>query len=294
LAEGASHNLKIGIKAESLYIDDLHRYALSLQIGIRDLQLCVTDSEDRSLKLLEDYSLKGVTSVNTRIKAIKKLFDNHTLLNAGFWSNVKVCVKTHKFALIPKNLFAPEAIFDYLSVNCEVKTKSEDVRYYKHISSDAVNVFAADRKLLGWIQENYPTQNPQLVHQGSALIEGIIKYDDHSHEKTMFCKIDQGILHIVVTLKQSVLYYNQFAVRENQDFLRFIMLVFKEQELSQKTTKVIIWGMIKPNSSLIDLLRKYIRNLSFGHRPNYLKTSFEFDEIPEHQYFDLLNIYLCD
>lgn len=243
---------------------------------------------------MEDYQLEGVKSVNTRIEAINSLFADHALLAAGFWSNVKICVKTHKFALVPQNVFAAEAIYDYLSVNTEIRSKSEDVKYYKHISTDSVNVFATDRKLLGWIDNKYPSQSVQLVHQGSALIEGVLRYDDHSHEKMMFCYFDQGILHVIVTLKQKVLYYNQFAVRESQDYLRFMMLVFKEMQLDQKTTKVIVWGLMKQNSPHIDLLRKYIRNISFGHRPTYLKTSYEFDEIPEHQYFDLLNIYLCE
>lgn len=281
-------------KAESFDVDELHNYSLSMLIGIRDMQIAITNSSDNSLKILEDYSLEGVKSVNTRIEAINKLFHEHTLLEAGFWSSVKICVKTHKFALVPQSVFAPEAVFDYLSVNSEIRTKSEDVKYYKHIASDSVNVFAADRKLLTWLEETYPSQSVQLVHQGSALIEGILKYDDHSHEKMMFCHLDQGILHVVVTLKQKILYYNQFAVRESQDYLKFIMLVFKEQQLSQKTTKLIVWGSIKQNSPHVELLRKYIRNISFGGRPTYLKTSFEFDEIPDHQYFDLLNIYLCD
>jgi hypothetical protein len=294
LSQAVSHTLRVQAKAERFDVDELHNYSLSLQVGIRDMQLCVTDGATNSLMLLEDYNLEGVTSVNTRIEAVSKLFHDHTLLHAGFWANVKVSAKTHKFTLIPQSIFAPEAIYDYLSVNCEIRTKSEDVKYYKHISTDAVNVFAADKKMLEWIEQTYPSGKVQLVHQGSALIEGILKYDDHSHEKMMFCYMDQGILHVVVTLKKEILYYNQFAVRESQDYLKYIMLVFKELELQQKTTKVIAWGMIKQNSPHVELLRKYIRNISFGHRPSYLKTSFEFDEIPEHQYFDLLNIFLCD
>jgi len=294
LSNGVTHNLNVQAKSQRFDVDDLHDYSLSVQVGIRDLQLCIIDSADNALMMLEDHSLEGVKSVNTRIEALDKLFSQHSLLQAGFWANVKICVKTHKFTLVPQSLFASEGALDYLSINCEVKSKSEDVKYYKHISSDSVNVFTVDRKLLKWIEDTYPSQKVELVHQGSALIEGILKYDDHSHEKTMFCNFDQGILHIVVTLKKDVLYYNQFAVRESQDYLRFIMLVFKELELNQKTSKVIIWGRLKQNSPHIELLRKYIRNISFGERPTYLKVSYEFDEIPDHQYFDVMNIFLCD
>ena len=294
MSTGVSHNLNVQAKAQRFDVDDLHSYSLSVQLGIRDVQLCITDSSDNALMLMEDYSLEGVKSVNTRIEALEKLFSQHALLQAGFWSNVKICVKTHKFTLVPQTLFAPEGALDYLSINCEVKTKSEDVHYYKHISTDSVNVFVVDRKLIKWVADIYPSQNVQLVHQGSAFIEGILKYDDHSHEKMMFCNIDKGILHVVVTLKKDVLYYNQFAVRESQDYLRYIMLVFKELELSQKTTKLLVWGMLNQNSPHTKLLGKYIRNISFGERPTYLKAGYEFDEIPDHQYFDVMNVFLCD
>ena len=294
LAGAITHTLKTQAKSERFDVDDLQDYALSVCIGIRDLQIAITDIAANTLLLLEDYQLEGVKSVNTRISSISKLFEDHPLLEAGFWSNVKVCLKTHKFALIPKNIFTPEGIFDYLTVNSEIRTKSEDVKYYRHLSTNAVNVFAADKKLLNWIESKYPSQSVQLVHQGSALIEGILKYDDHSHEKTMFTFFDHGILHVIVTLKREILYYNQFAVRESQDYLRFIMLVFKELRLSQKSTKLIIWGNIRQNSPHIELVRKYIRNISLGEWPTYLQSAYEFDEIPDHHYFDLLNIYLCD
>lgn len=294
MSQEVAHTLRVQAKAGRFDVDELHNYSLSLQVGIRDLQVAVTDRASNTLLLLEDYSLEGVTSVNTRMEAIARLFNDHALLNAGFWADVKISTKTHKFTWVPQAIFAPEAVYDYLSVNCEIRSKSEDVKFYKHISTDSVSVFAADKKMLEWMGQAYPSGKVQLIHQGSALVEGILKYDDHSHEKTMFCYMDAGILHVVVTLKQKVLYYNQFAVRDSQDYLKFIMLVFKELELQQKTTKVVMWGMIKQNSPHVELLRKYIRNISFGHRPTYLKTSFEFDEIPEHQYFDLLNIYLCE
>lgn len=289
-----SYTLKVQAKAERFAVDDLHNYSLSIQMGIRDIQLCITDSSDNAVMLLEDYSLEGVKSVNTRIQALEKLFSQHSLLQAGFWANVKISLKTHKFALVPTSLFTPEGAMGYLSINCEVKSQSEDVSYYKHISTNSVNVFAVDRKLMKWIKNTYPSQKVHLIHQGSALIEGIMKYDDHSHEKTMFCNIDQGILHVVVTFKKKVLYYNQFAVRESQDYLRFIMLIFKELELNQKTTKLLLWGMIERNSPHIELLKKYIRNISFGEGPTYLKAGYEFDEIPNHRYFDVMNIFLCN
>lgn len=290
----AGYKLVKKLKDDRFDVEKLHQYGLSMQVGIRDFQLCVTDTETNSCLLVEDYILEDVRTINTRLQVIAKLFENHHLLMAGFWSTIKLSVKSHKFSLVPSSHFLKESVRDYLSLNCEVNDNIEDIYYYKHISSNAVNVFAADKKLINWANKLYPNKNLQIVHQGSALIEGILRYDDHTREKTMFCIIDRGILHIFVSKDQKLHYYNQFAVKESKDYLKYIMLVFREFGLDQKSQKVILWGNINQRSQHFSLLQKYIRNISFGSKPSYLKFGYLFDEIPDHQHFDLFSIFLCD
>ncbi|MCR9254140.1 MAG: DUF3822 family protein [bacterium] len=282
------------IKDEKFDVDNLHHYSLSLQVGIRDFQLCVTDTRDNKCLILEDYRIENVKTINTRLKVLHSLFDNHHLLLAGFWNSIKLSLKTHKFSLVPSSHFLKDNVSDYLVINSEIKKNIEEVTYYKHIGSDAVNVFAADKKLVNWIQSLYPKKKIQVIQQGSAFIEGVLRYDDHTHEKTMFCLIDAGILHMVVTMNQKLQYYNQFAVRKSNDYLKYMMLVFKELGLSQKNSKVLVWGNIKHQSQHIELLNKYIRDVSFGSKPSYLNFGYQFDEIMDHQYFDVFSIFLCD
>ncbi|MDH5609989.1 MAG: DUF3822 family protein, partial [Cyclobacteriaceae bacterium] len=223
-----------------------------------------------------------------------EVFDNHHLLKAGFWKAIKVALKTHKYTLVPKSHFIENAVRDYLLVNSELKPGLENAMYYKHISSDAVNVFAGDMRLLRWIKTIYPNKQITVAHQGSAFIEGLLRQDDHPHNKAVFCLIEKGILHVVVTSKQNLLYYNQFAIKQNEEYLKYLLLVFRELSLDQKSTRVIVWGNLKPDSQLIGTLKKYIRDISFGNRPSFLKFNYHFDEISDHQYFDLFNIFLCD
>ncbi len=294
--ETISANYKIlkKIKDEAFDVDKLHNYCLSIQIGIRDLQFCVIDTTSNKCLLIEDFVFQDVKTINTRLLVVQKLFENHHLLMAGFWHSIKVSFKSHKFTLVPSDHFLPAAAKDYLQVNCQIKEKSEQIYHYKHISSNAVNVFAVDNKLAAWIKSVYKQKEVQIVHQGSALIEGVHRYDDHSHEKAMFCLVDKGVMHLIVSQDQKLHYYNQFAVRASEDYLRYIMLVFKELSLSQKTSKLILWGDITQESPHVKSLRRYIRNISFGGKPSYLKFSYHFDEIPDHQYFDILSILLCE
>lgn len=290
----AEYTLIKRIKDEKFSVDNLHQYALCLQVGIRDFQVCVIDSQSNRIVLFEDFRLENVKTVNTRLKALRIIFDNHHVLKAGFWSSIKISIKTHKFTLVPVNHFVAESASDYLAVNSEIKTKIEQVAIYRHLSSDAINIYACDKRLMAWLKSVYPNIKIQFTHQGSAFIEGIFRHDDHPHDKTMYCLVDRGILHVVVNDRQKLVYYNQFAVRKSDEYLKYIMLVFKELRLNPKTSNVIVWGTLKPQSKHINLLKKYIRNIAYGSRPKYLKYSFQFDEIADHQYFDAFSIYLCD
>ena len=282
------------VKDAKFDVDDLHHYGLCLQVGIRDFQCSIIDSRNNRCLLFEEFTFENVKTIKTRLHVLKDLFENHSFLMAGFWNSIKLSIKSHKFSLVPQSVFTNEGLSDYLSLSSPLHPSFESIFFYKHIASDAVNVFAADKMLVDWIKSFYHAKEVLLVHQGSAFIEGILKYDDHTTEKSMFCLFDRGILHVAVTADKKLLYYNQFAVRKSPDYLKYIMLVFKELGLSQKKSKVLFWGNLTPQSPHIQLLKKYIRDISFGSRPSYLRYNYMFDEIPDQEGFDLFSVFLCD
>ena len=243
---------------------------------------------------LEDYKLEGLKTINDRLNLIKQIFNNHPLLRSYKWGNIKLCFKSQKYTLVPHSFFIPESAGDYLILNSEINTKAEEVYYYKHIKSEAVNIFAADKKIIEWVKSVYPSKSPQIIHQGSAILEGVIRYDDHSHEPMVFAFVDRGIIHLFATDKQNLIFYNQFLVQSSDDFLKYTLSVFKELGLSPKENKMVIWGIFNNNSPHIVTLKKYIRNISFGAKPNYVSFPSEFEELADHRYFDVYSIFLCD
>jgi hypothetical protein len=70
------------------------------------------------------------------------------------------------------------------------------------------------------------------------------------------------------------------------------MLVMKTLNLDQQTSKVHLWGYIGKNSPHYHEFIKYVRNVVFGQRPTHLAFGYLFDDVQEHQYFDLYAINL--
>jgi len=282
------------IKDDKFDVDHLHDYNLLIQIGTRDLQVCIIDSRNNRCLLLEDFVLAKVKSYNELKELLSSLFADHHLLMAGFWKTVRVSFKNSKFSLVPSSLFVKEAVADYLKLNSRINEDTEEILYYKHIKTNAICVFAVNREIAQWLRGLYPNAEVGFVHQSSALIEGVIKYSQQAKPDTMYLYIDRFKLHIVTLKNGKLEYYNQFTVKQFNDYIRYIMLVIKGLNKNQKSSDVVMWGYIGKKSPHYNEFYKFIKNISFGARPEYLKYGYIFDEVQDHHFFDLYSIHLCD
>ena len=289
-----THQLILKIKDPNFSIDDLAYYTLSLLVGRNDFQFCVTDTRENRCLLLEDYQFESTLSAIELTDVLFKLFESHHVLMAGFWKAVKLVIKNQKFTLLPSSVFTSDNLKNYLKMSTEVDEPTDDFFYYKHVQSDAVSVFAIDSKIISHLRSIYPTLSIQVIHHGSALIEGIQRHKDYTHDRDMFLHLDHTHLSIVVTDDGEFIYYNRFSYQNAKDILKYVLMVMQELGLQQESTKVLIWGEFNSNSDAFLELYHYIRNVSFGGKPTYLRFSFVFDEAADHQYFDVYSIYACE
>lgn len=289
----AGYKLIKKVKDAKFDVDNLHQYNLLIQIGVRDLQVSVVDSSNNKVLLLEDFVLPSVKTYSELKNTLAEIFEEHHLLMAGFWKSVRISIKNNKFSLVPSSLFVKEASLDYLRLNAKVNPESEEILYYKHIQSDAVCVFAMSKVLVNWLKGLYPNAEVGFVHQSSALIEGAINFSKAQKKDAVYLYIDRFKLHIITLNNGRLEYYNQFAIKQFGEYIRYIMLVMKGLNKSQKNTEVVIWGYLGKQSPHYNEFYKFIKNISFGERPDYLKYGFVFDELQEHHYFDLYSVHLC-
>ena len=282
------------VKDDKFEVEDLHHYSLVFQVGVRDFQLCVIDTRDNQCLLIEDFILASVKSYIQLTEVLKNIFEEHHLLKAGFWKNVKVAFKNNKFSLVPTSLFSKTSVSDYLSLNAKVDPKKEELLYYKQIKTNAVNTFAVNKVLYNWLISIYPNMKLGLLPQSSGLIEGVLSQLKHHKPNSLFLYVDRFNLHLVTTRNGKLEYYNQFLIKQFSDYIKYIMTVMQGLGHNQQTTHVILWGYIGKQSPHFHEFAKYIKNLSFGDRPDFLKYGYLFDEVQDHHFFDLYSIYLCD
>jgi Protein of unknown function (DUF3822) len=280
------------IKDDRFDEEKLHHYELLIQLGIRDLQIAIIDTQDSRLLFFEDYVLGDLNSHDEVLDLFKVLFESHTVLQAGFWKEVRISIKNTKFAQVPATLFLEEAAVEYLQLNAQIDLSKEDVLSCRNNLIDAVTVFAIQKELHDWFKLIYANTTLSIVHQSAALIEGVLQYAKREEKMPLYIYVDRFKLHIMAVSKGKLIYYNQFLIKQFSDYVKYIMLVMKGLSLDQNTGEVVLWGYIGKNSPHYQEFIKYIRNVSFGGRPTYIKFGYLFDEVQEHHFFDLYSLHL--
>jgi hypothetical protein len=280
------------IKDERFDEDNIHQYDLLINVGTRDLQIGVFDSVDPRVLLLEDYVFPSLASHQEMMVLLEQLFEAHPFVRAGFWKQIRIAIKNNKFVQVPHVLFVEEARQEYLKYNALVNLNDEDILHIQNPRSQAVTIFAIHRDLREWFGRLYPERALIFMHQSAALIEGVTNFVQKQKDNHLYIYVDRFKLHILAFDRGKLLYYNQFAIKQFSDYIRYIMLVMKSLHLDQRTSQVMLWGYIGKNSPHYHEFYKYISNVVFGHRPSYVKFGFMFDEVQDHHFFDLYSMSL--
>ena len=294
IATKASYKLIRKIKSDKFNVENLQHYTLLLNIGIRDFQASIIDVENNTCLFLEDYVLASVQSNTELIDILSRIFEEHHFLTAGFWKSVKISFKNNKFSLVPSSLFVEEALQDYLRINCQIDPEKEEFLYYKNMRSSAVTIFAINKELYLWLNTVYENAEIEFIHQSCTLTEGVLNLHKNYPKNSVYLYIDRFKIHLVTLKGESLEYYNQFPIMQFSDYIKYIMLVMKGLGYDQKTSNLVLWGYIGKQSPHYNEFYKYIKNISLGDRPDFLKFDYSFDEVQDHHFFDLYNTYLCD
>lgn len=288
-----SYKLIRKIKDEKFDEENLHQYALLIQLGARDLQACVVNESNRVL-LLEDYVFNDVGSATQQVQIVKDLYDNHPLLMAGFWKSVTFSIKSNKFVQVPAQLFVESSAAEYLKFNAHIEAGKDHILFCQNAQLDSITVYVAPLPLFEWLTSIYRNAPLKFIHQSTALIEGVLRIAARQKQKTspLYLYVDRFKMHILAAREGQLIYYNQFPIKHFADYVKYIMLVLTALGMDQQSSQVIMWGYIGKNSPHYHEFIKYIRNVSFGERPTHLTFGYLFDELQEHHFFDLYSIHL--
>ena len=108
-------------------------------------------------------------------------------------------------------------------------------------------------------------------------------------EKAVSIYIDRFGLHVLVVNDKRLVFYNQYVIKSFDDYFKYIKMASKDLDFDSYSDTITLYGYLGKNTPHFSKLKSTMSQLILGSRPNNLKFSFVFDEVLEHQYFDLFS-----
>ena len=267
---------------------------LYCSLSTRHIRLAVADAQRNKILALEDYELTTIFNQLQLTEQLNLLAEENEFLTKTNWNEIRVAIKNQNFTYIPETLFDPAAAQHYLNLHAEPDEFHEEILTYRHPKIEAVSIFTLDSYLIKWFEETLKSKKLLFMHQTSPLIEGVLNEHQRSLQKKTYLYIEQNYLSILLAQDGRLEFCNQFYYATPEDFIYFTLLVMQEQKLNPDQDPVIVWGDLTHDSALFTILRKYVRNVTLGKKPQNMTFSYKFDDVFNHRFFDLYNLHLCE
>lgn len=263
-------------------------YNLYIAAGPAGIRLGLVEVQRNKFVLLEDYTAVATLPLATQLQALAA---QHEFLHQPGWQHVRLAVQNRSFTLLPAPLFRLGDEATYLRLHHQLELGQESLHHYEHVGLDMVSVFAAEQSLSDWFLTAYPTG--RLLHQTSALIEGVVHQSKQSAPKQLYLHVNSQELTLVAVHGKRLEYCNVFPFSSPEDFIYYTILVMQELQLNPDQDSLVVWGDLLPDSELFTILRKYVRHVRFGTRPFDLAYSYRLNDAFDYRYFGLYSLHLC-
>jgi hypothetical protein len=282
------------LQDETFDPDRLDTYNLYLSVGLRTIRIAVADTGRNKFLALLNYEAETPLTESELAPQLELILQQHPIIGRPNWKTVRLAVQNQHFTLLPRTLFDEEKADTYLRLHTALDDAQEEVCHYLHPNLELVNIFGIPSTLRQFAKANYPHRPIRLIHQTSALIEGMLHQVERTGQKKVCLFVEQFTLTVVVVRDGSLEFCNIFQFTTPEDFIYFVIFVMQEQKLNPDLDSVTVWGDLTHDSELFYILRKYIRNVKLGKKPADIAFSYKFDELFDHRFFDIYSIHLCE
>ncbi|GHA60019.1 DUF3822 family protein [Pontibacter akesuensis] len=286
--------LSYKIYDEAFALSQAAQCHLYLSLSQKAIRFAVVDTARNKFVVLEDYELITVFTPLQVAEQLRLIAQENALLQVQNWKLVRVAVSNQQFTLVPETLYDPVHQFDYLRLHADLNPLQHEVYTYRHSGLEAINIFAVESGVRLALQGVFENQPLQLVHQTSALIRSILHVVPRNNLRSMYAFVERSYLTLLVVGPAGLEFCNVFHYTSPEDFIYYILFVMEEQKMNPEQETITLWGDITHDSSLFNILQKYVRQIKLGKKPEDVEYSYKFHDMFDHRYFELYSLHLCE
>lgn len=268
-------------------INLLSQYQLIITIADTGIVFLVNDTKESKCLAIEKYKFPALATPENITISLQNIWDSHPFLNAGYWDSVVLMFSNLKFAYVP-DTFSEESVNPEIFTRFNFRLTANEILQSNKINGlETTCYFAVNQEVIDWFSGFYSTSITNITHTSCAFLNGVNKLKSHSDY--LYFYISENIITLVNFKSNQLNYLNCFPFKTPDDILYTCTLVVDELGLDRKEVKLNLWSDSNETEFILQKLRTYYPELIIGKRPSHLKFGFQFDELQEHQHFDLYN-----
>jgi hypothetical protein len=257
-------------------------YLITIQFCPFGYSYCIKDTIRKQIVAIKNDDYSESTRSNY-VDKIKDVIKSDIFLNKSY-KNVDLVFRSDKFTLVPSELFNKSFLKSYFKFNFEFND-DEEIHFNKLKSANAYNLFVMPANITTFLVNKFP--EVKFYQQGSPIIENLIERtkDSKSEVQTVYINVTKDCFDLISVCKGKLLFYNIFKYQTTEDFLYYILNIFKHLNYDIGKVDILLAGDIDEKSELYLKTYKYFANFNFAKIVNEYSYSFD---VPEHSLSNIL------
>jgi len=274
----ASLNPYISQFSEAFDAEKSSQYRMAIQCALGGLSFALLDTKTQNLVGLEFYQSELLTDSNDLFRTLERALEAKGLNNKAFQS--VTCLIDNRFCtLVPETLFNEADQAKYLDFGFQLP-ESYTIASESLASVECRIVFAFPKALQDKMLSKW--KDAKISHSSSVFVNSMMKNDV---ETGAFVQVRNRDFDMMIKKEGKLFFFNNFKFNTKEDFAYFLLFAMEQNGCSGQDTPVCFSGLIRPASEIIDLCRRYIKDIRFVEGPQPVNKAME--EVPYPYYFTL-------
>lgn len=250
-------------------------YRLTIQFSLGGLSFVLFDTAKQTVADMELHQSDDLNNSDKLFKTLEKDLKSRDLTNL---QHVTCLIDGRTNTLVPKQLYCASDSSKLLNFNVDIPN-GYFIEAELIDTLQVYNLYGYPKTLRDLILKKWP--EAEIHHSTSVFLRNLPQSDSPMvHINVRNRDFDMAIM------KDQLLFFNNFKFQTKVDFSYYLLFAMQQHELSGLETTVQFSGLIQPSSEIIELCRRYVKNIKFVTKPKDFKVKETLREIPFQYYYN--------
>lgn len=252
-------------------------YRMTIQFSLGGLSFALFDSAAHAITDMELHQSDGLNSSDELFRTLERDLKSRDLSN-GNCQSITCIIDGRTSALVPSEVFNSNESDKFLSFGFTIP-KGYITAHDPIASLQAENLYAYPETLRNLILSKWP--DAEICHSTTVFLKSL----PQSESPVVYVNVRNRDFDMAV-MKDRLLFFNNFKFQTKVDFSYYLLFTMQQHELSGLETTVYFTGLIQPSSEIIDLCRRYLKDIRFVSKPNDFNVKESLSEVPFQYYYN--------